>query len=175
MTRNGGRTGLRPILVLLICFGLILPCTKYLSAAPKVNPKAKAGDCAACHKKDKVLPEGHPDTKAVNWQSCKACHREGDIVLTGKVPGSHIHQLSGLTCTSCHGKAKKKEALKMEKCVSCHGDTDKLAEKTAKVKPENPHTSPHYGTSLDCNLCHHQHAKSENFCSQCHNFNFKAP
>jgi len=45
----------------------------------------------------------------------------------------------------------------------------------AGVKPSNPHTSPHYGMSLDCNLCHHQHAKSENYCSQCHKFDFKVP
>jgi hypothetical protein len=172
---NGERTGLRFVFVLLICLGLIVPFSRYLLAAPKVDPKAKPGDCAACHRKDKVLPDNHPDTKAMNWQECTACHRDAEIILIGKVSGSHIHQLSGLNCTSCHGKAKKKEALKMEKCVSCHGSTDKLAEKTAKVKPENPHTSPHYGTSLDCNLCHHQHAKSENFCSQCHDFNFRAP
>ncbi|MBW2098891.1 MAG: cytochrome c3 family protein [Deltaproteobacteria bacterium] len=32
----------------------------------------------------------------------------------------------------------------------------------------NPHNSPHYGADLDCNFCHHQHSKSENFCAQCH-------
>ena len=111
----------------------------------------------------------------MNWQACKACHKEGKMALVGKLPGSHVHQLVGVNCVGCHGKAKKQEALAMEKCVSCHGATDKLAAKTAQVKPENPHTSPHYGTSLDCNLCHHQHAKSENYCSQCHNFNFKVP
>lgn len=175
MTMNWRGKRLLPFFVLLLCFVLILPFSKYLSAAPKANPKAKAGECGSCHKKDKVVPDGHPETKGIKWQGCKECHQEEKIALTGKVPGSHIHQLSGITCTGCHGKAKKKEALKMEKCVSCHGNTEKLAEKTAMVKPENPHTSPHYGTSLDCNLCHHQHAKSENFCSQCHNFDFKVP
>jgi cytochrome c oxidase cbb3-type subunit 3 len=38
----------------------------------------------------------------------------------------------------------------------------------APSPPPNPHTSPHYGTELDCNLCHRQHAKSENYCAQCH-------
>lgn len=175
MELNGERIRLRSVFFLFIGFVFILAFTEYLSAAPKVNPKAKAGDCAACHKKAQVLPASHPDTKTINWQGCKACHREAEISLIGKVPGSHIHQWSGVTCAGCHGKAKKKEALKMEKCVSCHGNTDRLAEKTAGVKPENPHTSPHYGTSLDCNLCHHQHAKSENYCFQCHNFNFKVP
>jgi hypothetical protein len=83
--------------------------------------------------------------------------------------------LAGLDCTKCHGKTKKPEAATMEQCVACHGPAAKLAEKTQTVKPKNPHTSPHYGTELDCNLCHHQHAKSENYCNQCHQFDFKVP
>ena len=63
----------------------------------------------------------------------------------------------------------------MDKCVSCHGPTEGLAQKTKEIKPTNPHTSPHYGTELDCNLCHHQHTRSEDFCGQCHSFKFKTP
>ena len=154
---------------------LVAGFSQAVSAAPKLLPKAKAGDCGACHGKEKVLPDKHPDTKAMNWAGCKACHNEGKMSLVGKLPGGHVHQLTGVTCTSCHGTAKAPEAIGMDKCVACHGPTEKLAEKTAKVKPENPHTSPHYGTTLDCNLCHHQHAKAENFCSQCHKFDFKVP
>jgi len=173
MKKQGGV--IRPLFIILMGVLFVLACSQAVLAAPKQLPNAKAGDCAACHGKDKVLPASHPDTKAMNWKGCQACHKEGKMDLAGKVPGSHIHQLSGVNCVSCHGKTKKPEGLKMDKCVACHGSTDKLAEKTAKVKPENPHTSPHYGTTLDCNLCHHQHAKSENFCSQCHSFNFKLP
>jgi hypothetical protein len=43
------------------------------------------------------------------------------------------------------------------------------------TKPTNPHTSPHYGTDLDCNLCHHQHAASEDYCAYCHDYDFKTP
>jgi len=144
-------------------------------AAPKALRKAKAGDCAACHGKDKVLPDSHPVTKDMNWKACLGCHKEGKMSLVGKITGSHIHGLSGTDCAGCHGKTKKPNAVAMAKCVSCHGSTAKLAEKTAGVKPDNPHTSPHYGTNLECNMCHHQHAKSENYCSQCHSFAFKVP
>jgi hypothetical protein len=164
-----------PIFVVLICLFWAASFDQVASAAPIQNPKAKGGDCSACHGKDKILPESHPDTKAMNAKSCLACHKDGKMSLVGKMPGSHVHQLSGIMCASCHGKVKKPEAVAMDKCVACHGSPDKLAEKTAKVKPENPHTSPHYGTTLDCNLCHKQHVKSENFCSQCHKFDFKVP
>lgn len=84
-----------------------------------------------------------------------------------------LHASNGIKCVDCHGEAAKREPVSMEKCISCHGETDKLAQKTAAVKPRNPHESRHYGTEADCNLCHHQHKKSENFCLPCHQrFNF---
>lgn len=160
------------LLSVLMVFLLV----QLLWAAPKLVPsKAKAGDCAACHVQKKMLPDKHPDTKAMNLAACKACHTKDNLDLTGKFPGSHTHQLAGVNCEGCHGKTKKPEEVAMEKCVACHGATAKLAEKTKDVKPTNPHTSPHYGTDLNCNLCHHQHAKSENYCAQCHKFDFKTP
>lgn len=87
-----------------------------------------------------------------------------------------LHAARGVKCAACHGNVKKPQPVPMEKCLSCHGDTKALAEKTASVKPTNPHESRHYGTEADCNLCHHQHRKSENFCLDCHNrfdFNVK--
>ena len=161
--------------VVLFSIVLAVMVSQALWAAPKLAPSnAKAGDCAACHMQEKVLPENHPDTKDLNGEGCKACHKDA-LALTGKIPGNHVHQLTGMDCVKCHGKTKTPEALTMEQCVACHGSTDKLAEKTQNVKPTNPHTSPHYGTTLDCNLCHHQHAKSENYCSSCHQFDFKVP
>lgn len=157
---------------------MILVVSQLLWAAPKLEmskTSVKAGDCQACHGKDKVLPDQHPDTKTMNWEACKACHNKDNLILTGKMPNSHHHLLAGVNCVKCHGKTKTPEALTMEQCVACHGSTAKLAEKTKDVKPTNPHTSPHYGTELDCNLCHHQHAKSENYCAQCHKFDFKTP
>jgi len=161
-----------------VLFGIMMAVifSQTLWAAPKLEAsKAKSGNCAACHVEKKMLPDKHPDTKAMNLGSCKACHKKDNLSLTGKLPGSHIHQLTGVNCEKCHGKTKKREEVAMEKCVACHGSTAKLAEKTAGVKPTNPHTSPHYGTDLDCNLCHHQHAKSANYCAECHKFEFKTP
>ena len=87
-----------------------------------------------------------------------------------------LHAASGIKCANCHGDTKQPQPVPMIKCLSCHGDTKALAQKTANVKPVNPHESRHYGTEADCNLCHHQHKKSENFCYDCHNrFNFTVP
>ncbi|PKN71086.1 MAG: flavodoxin [Deltaproteobacteria bacterium HGW-Deltaproteobacteria-12] len=112
------------------------------------------------------------------YEGCLVCHIPGEGnagTLKAKIPGSHLHALKGVKCEQCHGKVKKPEPVEMSKCIACHGATAKLAEKTAKIKPHNPHTSPHYGTELDCNLCHHQHTKSENYCAQCHKFNYIVP
>ncbi|MDD4240289.1 MAG: cytochrome c3 family protein [Smithellaceae bacterium] len=161
-----------------VLFGavLLVAVSSGLWAAPKLAvSKAKPGDCAACHVDKKALPETHPDTKTMDMKACRACHASGEMSLSGKFPGSHAHMLSGVNCAACHGKTKQPEEVPMEKCVACHGSTAKLAEKTKDVKPTNPHTSPHYGTELDCNLCHKQHAKSENYCAQCHKFDYKVP
>jgi hypothetical protein len=95
----------------------------------------------------------------------------GDGDLLGK-----RHAAAGIKCAGCHGNAKKPQAVQMEQCLTCHGDTAKLAAKTAGAKPLNPHESRHYGTDADCNICHHQHRKSENFCLDCHpRFGFTVP
>ncbi len=144
-------------------------------AAPKRLTSAKPDNCSACHGKDKVLPEGHAKTAKMALSACRECHtKDSPTSLSGKLPLSHRHQLAGVTCVKCHGKAKKQTPVEAAVCETCH-EPARLAEKTAGVKPQNPHTSPHYGTALDCNVCHHQHAKSENFCIQCHTFNFKLP
>ena len=144
-------------------------------AAPARNSKAKPGDCVACHKSEKVLPVGHPATKDMKFDGCAQCHAPKTAnALTAKLPASHLHQLKGVGCTQCHGKTKKPTDVAFEKCIACH-DTTKLVETTGAVKPKNPHISPHYGKDADCNLCHRQHAKSENYCAQCHKFEFTVP
>ena len=67
------------------------------------------------------------------------------------------------------------ESARDEQCLACHGSFETVAARTANVKPQNPHSSPHGNTYTACDLCHHQHAKSENFCAQCHNFKFVVP
>jgi hypothetical protein len=86
------------------------------------------------------------------------------------------HSAQGMGCPDCHGKVKKQTQVQTMKCLECHGDTKALAERTAKLKPTNPHDNRHYGTEADCRLCHREHAKSENFCLPCHDrFDFKVP
>jgi len=58
--------------------------------------------------------------------------------------------------------------------MGCH-DTEAISAATEKMTPANPHNSPHYGKQSDCNLCHHQHEKSENYCARCHKFDFNVP
>ena len=164
----------RKILVSMIIIVAVITLVAIAAAAPKRVSTAKGGDCAACHGQEKVFPKSHVDTKGMTYTECLGCHdKAGPQKLAGKLPGSHFHQLKDVTCVKCHGKGKM-EAVPMDTCVKCH-NPDRLVEKTAKVKPENPHTSPHYGNTLDCNACHHQHQKSENFCAQCHKFYFTVP
>jgi hypothetical protein len=142
---------------------------------PKLMPNAKPNDCTACHGRTNPLPAGHIAVANKKLSDCAGCHGKGGATaLTGKLTLSHTHQLSGVTCRSCHDNVRKPEPAKSAKCLTCHTG-DAIFTATAQVKPRNPHGSPHYGKESDCNLCHHQHERSENFCSQCHAFDFKVP
>jgi len=165
----------RYLLTLIVVFALFVGFVSGGFAAPKKVTTAKPGDCKACHENEKILPANHGDTKGMTYGDCLPCHpKTGTGSLRTKMPGSHTHNLAGVSCEKCHGKLEKQESVEMTKCVTCH-DLAKLVEKTATVKPENPHTSPHYGNNLDCNLCHRQHGKSENYCNQCHTFGTTVP
>ena len=139
-------------------------------AAPELSmeqAEVKGGDCTACHEQSKVLPDDHPDTKNMDWAECKSCH-DNELNLTG----SHHHMLSDVNCIKCHGKTDSPEALSMENCIECHN----IAELIKKTEgPDNPHFSRHYGSELDCNLCHHQHEESEMYCNKCHKFKVRTP
>ena len=139
---------------------------------------AKVWDCAACHRSQKVLPGHHVDTREMPYAGCLVCHlsEEGFAgTLKGKMPGSHLHAFRNVSCAGCHGQGKKPASVAKSQCLICHGSAAGVAQKTHNTKPNNPHDSPHYGTELDCNFCHHQHAGSEDYCAQCHRFNFVVP
>ena len=158
------------LLALALC--MALPAL----AEPLRAPKAAGNDCVACHGTQKVLGARHKATQAMKMADCVGCHeRKTDDTLLGRLNGSHLHQLQGVGCDGCHGKGAKREPVEKEQCLSCHGSGDKVAALTAQVKPQNPHNSKHYGTELDCNLCHQQHRKSEDYCAECHDFKFKVP
>lgn len=143
------------------------------STEPETVPAAKGGECALCHKGNTMVPETHPDTKGMDLGQCMTCHRKDDPKLTNVLPLSHSHLLSGVSCAGCHGEADPPKFVGTSHCLTCHKPED-LVEATKDVKEANPHNS-HYGPELDCDLCHHAHKPSENFCNQCHEFNFVIP
>ena len=71
-----------------------------------------------------------------------------------------------------HGERNEITAPDINQCSKCHAP-DEIEKKTQGIKPQNPHVSPHYGNKLECTLCHLQHAAPENYCAQCHSFDFK--
>ena len=160
--------------IVLVC-GLVSAAFAQSAAKPKLLATAKPSDCAACHGKVSPLPQAHPAIANKAMSDCLGCHAKASAnTLRGKLPLSHTHQLSGVTCKSCHANARKPEAVKAAKCLTCHSG-EAIFAATAAVKPTNPHGSPHYGKESDCNLCHHPHEKAENYCAQCHKFEFKVP
>lgn len=89
--------------------------------------------------------------------------------------GADLHKQKGVSCADCHGKVKKPTFVEAAQCLGCHGPADALARKTAEVKPENPHASPHWGNEMECNVCHRQHEKTVNWCDHCHVYKFQVP
>ncbi len=161
----------------IVIFG---QCSMYTSAHaedPANEPQrlmtAASGDCAACHGSVQMLPAGHLDTKGLTLDECRMCHQDEEVSLTNKLPLSHAHQLSGIACSDCHGDQDPPKPVEKAQCVTCH-DEQELIRRTEylRVIEANPHDSPHYGTDLDCNMCHYEHAESELFCAQCHDFDF---
>jgi hypothetical protein len=161
--------------VVVLGLALVSSAPAQNAGQPKLLPDAKATDCATCHAGNNPLPQNHPPTAGMRLNDCAGCHAQGTArSLSASLPLSHKHFLSGVTCGACHADPKAAEPAPASTCMGCH-DPDKVATASAAVKPTNPHDSPHYGRKADCNLCHHQHEKSENYCSQCHQFDFKVP
>ncbi len=109
----------------------------------------------------------------MDLKQCLGCHTQEDPKFTDTLPLSHTHLLEGVACEACHGTANPPEFVGTDRCLTCH-KTDALVAATKDLKACNPHDS-HYGPQLDCDLCHHAHAASENFCNQCHRFTFVVP
>jgi len=130
------------------------------------------GDCTACHGNDRVLPNGHDETKGMSGKTCKNCHSRKEQNLQGKVPLSHLHLWNGTSCRNCHGEATPRKAVTTAQCFSCHKSYQEVA-KLTKGLATNPHES-HFG-NIDCGQCHKAHRKSELHCNKCHDFDFKVP
>ena len=171
LKKNRG-TGQIAFLVAVTIIILTTPYSEILWAEPKKMEGVAPGDCGVCHGSEKVLLAGHVDTKGMAGSTCKGCHKGAKASLRGKMPLSHSHQLNGVICADCHGITEPAKPPEQKKCVSCHADYKKIIIQTDKTLPP-PHDS-HMG-DLDCGLCHHQHSKSENFCSQCHEWKYLVP
>lgn len=165
------RRGLCLLLALLALALMAMPA----QGAPARNPRARAGDCPACHGAQAVLPATHPPTRDMDLKRCRSCHAPATAHdLTGTLRGSHLHALSGVACARCHTGAAPDADVDFERCLACH-DPVALAQASAGRGAVNPHDSPHYGKQADCNLCHHQHARSEDYCAHCHSFELHVP
>jgi hypothetical protein len=174
-------------LVTFIVTGCGLKMPAFLTGEPKLLDDAKPGDCTACHGDKSVLPSEHENTLDMTIEQCDQCHKstrghknslvnektKGPI-LRGKISLSHLHILSDVSCIDCHGKSRPVKPLSTDDCYSCHENLDDIIYRTSNIDP-NPHEN-HYG-GLDCDLCHRQHSKSENFCDQvgCHEFGYIVP
>jgi cytochrome b subunit of formate dehydrogenase len=161
----------------LAFFGQCFLYTPVYAEEPASEPErlmtAQSGDCAACHGTQQMLPTGHLNTRGLTLGECRMCHQDEEVPMTNRLPLSHAHQLSGIACSDCHGDQDPPQSVEKDQCITCH-DEQELIRRTEYLREleANPHDSPHYGTDLDCNMCHYEHSESELFCSQCHDFDF---
>ena len=94
------------------------------------------------------------------------------LAAPAAMPTSVKHKLD---CAMCHQDGFK--PVEADKCLTCHADIRKGEPILANNKA-NPHVSIHYmSETIDCNLCHREHTKSQNYCQACHadGLGFKVP
>ncbi len=159
-----------------LCAILALPAVG--RPADPVKAKLKEGvrftNCAACHGPRAVLPPGHVSVSDEKNRDCATCHKDGKTSLRARVPLSHVHLANDVACTDCHDR-KPFAFVSTDRCRECHGAPKEVAALTRTDEAFNPHESPHYGNDMDCDLCHHLHAKSENVCGECHDLESPTP
>jgi len=178
-TNSFAKAGVYVRIIIVLCAVCVWCgfCSAIAFAEPKKIENARPGDCIICHGDQKVLPAAHGKTDGMTYQRCLACHQKtGEAkkarTLRGKMTLSHMHQLSGISCSDCHGKERPATGPDGQTCLGCHADYKTKLLLTDKALP-TPHQS-HMG-ELDCLLCHHLHARSENFCAQCHHWKYNVP
>ena len=103
------------------------------------------------------------------WMALSASEQPASVFT------ADLHKAKGVSCEGCHGTAEPKSFVPADRCLACHGGRSELVKKTAAIKPENPHDSPHWGSRMECSVCHRQHEKTVDWCSHCHAFNFRVP
>ena len=92
-------------------------------------------------------------------------------VYAAKAPEKTLRQSHNqLQCAECHIGQKNPAQPGLMSCETCH-DTETTVERTAKFGKQNPHTSPHWGDSMPCWVCHKEHSQDEQYCLNCHTWN----
>lgn len=134
-------------------------------------------NCFSCHtasKDGEVIFPGHSDMKAPK-DAMSGLYKYFESWMTSDLlDGSHRRK--GAYCLDCHKDYTDEDMVSDTKsaCMGCHGNDDEMVKKTADTKYiHNPHKS-HY-VDLKCSACHRGHKPFEDFCAQCHPFNYKAP
>ena len=134
------------------------------------SPVVQGGE----HTAQVKLPSDYAvEIERIELKQCLECHWKDESKLTDVLSLSHSHLLAGTSCVACHGEADPPEFVGTDQCLLCHKAEDLVAA-TKDVEEANPHNS-HYGPELDCDVCHHAHSASENFCNQCHEYTFVIP
>lgn len=93
--------------------------------------------------------------------------------LSGVPIKAHHFEVMGKigSCETCHGTAVPTERPNAETCIICHGSMDQIPTK-ANQWDKFPHSSAHYGDTLECTACHAEHKPSRAVCSNCHIVDF---
>ena len=154
----------------LTCWILLFASTGRATAIVPVetdHPK----NCAVCHLSLKALPDKH--IKVVEKTDCFGCHDRAKQNLIGRLGLAHLHLFRDVSCSDCHAE-KPFARVGTDTCLGCHDSFETVVQNTASME-HNPHGSPHYGTEVDCDMCHHMHTKSENLCQQCHDWETPVP
>lgn len=82
-----------------------------------------------------------------------------------------------LDCAACHVDGATKPASASQ-CLTCHKRETFGSNYELENGEANPHVPLHYDRdTIDCMLCHREHAESVNYCSACHadGLGFKMP
>lgn len=173
MTDGNGRWRIRWIALVVAA---VLAMSGASAAMSFLMHSEDPGDCATCHGDSPVLPADHVPTAGMGLGDCIACHApETPLSLQSAIPLDHHHLLGGVTCQACHGDTETPAPMSTAQCLACHGPLEELAARTTDVRPANPHSTPHGPTFAECDLCHQIHSESDNFCAQCHNFDYTVP
>jgi len=129
-------------------------------------------------------------------QFCATCHIMQPYLDSwqGSDLGAGAHAEYDVECLDCHVPTLQQQVNEFvvyvqgdydvplrelkypkEECLQCHehGSYEEIIEMTAHFEDEvgaNPHDS-HYG-EMECRLCHKMHKESEDYCAQCHAYDW---